>query len=215
MKKRTCKWGAGLVAVLAIGGMFTAQTAQAALFEFLNNNGVGFDNNGVSASMTVDGITMSTVDIIGQDGSLASTGTGNTTYIGSNGLGVNSADNPQGVSKEYQNFDPNEAWVFKFDVDVYLSEIDLSSMGTGTYMTLSTNGVALLTMDESAASDIWSLGNTFVSAGTEVMIEDTSLTTATDPNARVSSLTVIPEPATIGLMGACAVGAFLIRRFHI
>lgn len=207
------KWG---TAAAVCFGMLAAHHVQAdAVFAFENANGVGFDNTGVGASMTVDGIKMTTVDILGQDGSSASSGTGNTTYIGSSGLGVNSADNPQGVSSEYQNFDPNEAWIFSFDQDVYLSEINLASMGTGTYMTMSIGGTVFMTFDETAASDIWDLGDTLVTAGTEVMIQNTSLTTATDPNARIDSLTVIPEPATLGLLGACAVGAFAVRRFHM
>ncbi|MDF7809156.1 PEP-CTERM sorting domain-containing protein [Pontiellaceae bacterium B12219] len=42
-------------------------------------------------------------------------------------------------------------------------------------------------------------------------------TYTTDDVLRLDTFTVaaVPEPATLGLIGACAIGAFAVRRFRI
>ncbi|MDF7824643.1 PEP-CTERM sorting domain-containing protein [Pontiellaceae bacterium B12227] len=205
------KWSALAVVV------FGCATVEAVLFDF--NDTTEFDNPAADgASMTRDGLTMTTVDLIGQDGT--SNVDDDATHrlniqTSVNSLGVNDDSNPQGAGNDSRDFDPNEAWVFDFDDDVTLEEIDLASMGEGTFMTMSTNGVVLFTFDDSQTGDIWDLGSTFIPSGTDIMIQNTSLLTATDTTARISELTVIPEPGTLGLLSACAVGVFMVRRFRV
>ena len=99
---------------LIVGGIFAVQTAQGALYDF--NDGTEFDNVGLGASMTVDGITMTTVEIIGLDGTSATNGVNNKTNIqGSvNSLGINSANfSNTDIGSESRDFNPVEAWVFE------------------------------------------------------------------------------------------------------
>lgn len=209
MKKRTCKWGAGLVAVLAIGGMFVAQTAQAALFDFVDNDGVGFDKTGIGGFMSVDGITVTTVDVIGSDGTKASDGVDNTMNItGVDCLGVNTKAS-NGYSNETRDFNPTEGWVFSVNVDVTELVFDFKSHGAGAVMTLSSSAFS-----DIAILDDVTLSGLNVLAGTAMTLQFTSDGTA-DNSTRINTLEVIPEPATLGLLSACAVGAFVIRRFHI
>jgi len=81
--------------------------------------------------MTAGGITLTTREIIGSDGS----NEGNTTTIfkGVDALSINTGS----VSgPEYQNFDPNEAWVFDLDTDVVLDTIRFAGLERGETVNL-------------------------------------------------------------------------------
>lgn len=220
MKKRTCQLGAGLVAVLAISGMFAAQNAQASVV-FTFNNGNSLDTTGVDATLTVDGLTITTVEIVGWDGTLASAGAGhqmNSTTA--NSLGVNSATTPPNAASDARDFDPGEAWIFKFDKDVRLNLFNMSSVDTVTELTISSSAFASnMVFGDDSAGDDYDLGDILVPAGTAIKLQNTSAESTVDDSHdfRITSLTVtvIPEPASLGLIGACAVGAFMIRRFRM
>jgi hypothetical protein len=164
--------------------------------------------------LTSISVTLTTLDVIGQDGSLASDGTNNLTNVtGSlNSLGINAEDNPGGYGNEFQDFNPGEGWVFSFDVPVELVEIDLSSQSAGARMTISSSAFADLVLDDGQTNDIHPLGNTLVPAGTPITMQMSNVSAlGTDISIRITDFTVaaIPEPSVLGLllMGA----AFLAR----
>ena len=85
----------------------------------------------VGAAMVVDGIALTTRQIIGSD----KTDQGNTTtiYKTANSLTINTGS----VSgPEYRDLDPGEAWVFDFDTDVVLNTIDLVGLDRGETMVI-------------------------------------------------------------------------------
>ena len=83
----------------------------------------------VGAQMSASGITLTTRAIIGSDQS----NEGNTTtiYRGVDALSINTGS--VGGS-EYQNFDPNEAWVFDFDADLERVAIKFNGLDDGETM---------------------------------------------------------------------------------
>ena len=86
--------------------------AEKIVFDFINGSPLDAKAGVVGATMTVDGIALTTCAIIGSD----QTDVGNTTtiYRGADSLSINTGS----VSgSEYQNFDPLEAWVFDFDTE--------------------------------------------------------------------------------------------------
>lgn len=98
----------------------------AVVFDFTDGTSLDAKKGVVGARMTVSGITLTSRAIIGSDGS----NQGNTTtiYKAVDSLSINTAS----VSgPEYQNFDPNEAWVFDFDSDVMLNAIEFDGLGRG------------------------------------------------------------------------------------
>ncbi|MEI6890699.1 MAG: hypothetical protein V5783_00880 [Pontiella sp.] len=79
--------------------------------------------------MTVGGITLTTREIIGSD--LTNEGNKAPIYKGVNSLSINTGS----VSgSEYQNFDPNEAWIFDFDTEVLLDAIHFVGLERGETM---------------------------------------------------------------------------------
>ncbi len=166
--------------VFTVFGVLISQNAQAVLYDF--NNGTGFDNMGIGGSMTVDQIKMTTVDIIGTDGTrssdLGDTYHRTNIFSDSRPLSIRSSGESGNDAKDFQL---NEAWVFNFDADVYLNEINFRGLGAGESMTLSTvsatstNQVLVMTStNESSTAGIWNLGDAFVDAGTSLMIQNTS-----------------------------------------
>ncbi len=96
------------------------------VFEFTDGSALDAKAGVVGARMTADGITLTSRAIIGSD----KTSQGNTTTIfkSVDALSINTGS----VSgPEYQNFDPNEAWVFDFDADVTLNEIRFAGLERG------------------------------------------------------------------------------------
>lgn len=175
-----------------------------AFFDFVDNGGTGdFDQQGPGATMTRSNgwdsaITITTVDIIGQDGSSATNGTGNTTSIQGNSiqsLGVNSADNIWGVGTESRDFNPNEAWIISFDKDVFLVEVDLASVVVDTEMTIFSDvfpsNFVMYGEGDDNTDGTWDLLDTFVPAGTTLKFQMTSTTnSSTDWKIRMDDLTV-------------------------
>jgi hypothetical protein len=166
-----------------------ASSFAAALFDF--NEGTEFDAAGMGASMTVkDGsvsITMETVDIIGQDGSLASDGAKHKTniYKAHNAMGIN-----DGVvtGSEYEHFNPGEGWVFSFNVDVTLDWLNTSSFDRGAELTISAPGMDDIVLE--GGKKKCSLNKTMVPAGTPVTIQMTSDENAKDTKVRLTELIV-------------------------
>ncbi|TWT80417.1 hypothetical protein CA13_18330 [Planctomycetes bacterium CA13] len=151
------------------------------VFEFTDGSALDAKAGVVGARMTVSGITLTTRAIIGSD----RTHEGNTTtiYKGVDSLSINTGS----VSgSEYQNFDPNEAWVFDFDTDVMLDEIDFAGLGRGETMRLTildgSNG-GMGTVRTVTDADVLVLEKQ-VSAGTDIRMEQIA------GKARIDSISV-------------------------
>lgn len=147
-------------------------------FDFVDGSvwdyGAGGGGVGASASETNVGtgesITLTTIDVIGQNGSKASDGTSNhrTNISGATYMGMD--DYHQTYQFESRNFNPNEGWVFSFDEDVYLETIQLGSQTGIDEMTLSSDVFDDMVLADGQSSDIHNLGYQFVPAGTELTL---------------------------------------------
>jgi len=124
-------------------------------FDF--ENGTPFDQAGLDASMAAldsdnaTNVTITTIDIIGQDGSRTSEG---------------DVNNPNGASSNSRDINPGEGWVITFDVDVLLQEIDFSGQSAGETITISSSEFDDLILADGQDNDIHNLLATPVSAGT-------------------------------------------------
>ena len=151
------------------------------VFDFTDGSALDAKAGVVGARMTVNGITLTTRAIIGSDG--ASEGNTTTIFKGVDALSINTGS----VSgPEYQNFDPNEAWVFDFDTDVGLEAIHFAGLDRGETMTvtiLDGSNEGQGTVQTVTDSDVLALKNQ-VSAGTDIRIEQIA------GKARIDSISV-------------------------
>jgi len=218
------KWIGSVVFIVAVFGSVNVRGS--IVFDF--SDGTGFDNVGAGATMTAGGVTMTTSDVLGWDGStftLDSDGESHETNISGsiNAIGVNSSSTPVNANNDAANFDPGEAWIVYFDTDVNLNIIDLSSLNADAQMTVSSPAfTSIIINDDGGSDDTFSLGDVFVSAGTLITFANSSATSTGTEGAdshdfRISELevTVVPEPATIGMLGLGAIVALLSRRFRV
>jgi len=193
------------LSIFSIVSAATLCHSSAAVTYFLTG-GSPFDNAGIGAFETLAdpggmSVTMTTIDIIGNDLTLASAGVNNVTNVtGSIGsLGINSVSNG-GFSSEFQDFNPNEGWVVSFNIDVSLDEIDFAGQGAGAEMTVSSAAFADKVLADGVPGDTHNLGNSIVPAGTTVTFQMTSDASAgNDTGMRIAYLTVspvIPEPSS-------------------
>jgi hypothetical protein len=165
----------------------------------------------------VDTRIVETVDIIGQDGVTATGGAVHTMNVNGswNALGINNktVDVYDTSLDDYGNFNPVEAWVFKFNADVKLVSLDASSMGGTDQWTMSSTAFSDIVYNAGGAtSDLAVLGNVVVPAGVELTLTNTSALEA-GHTFRFSEMTVaIPEPATLSLFLVSATGLLFIRR---
>lgn len=165
-----------------------------------DGGGIGAFETRLDAAETIN-VTLTTVGVIGQDGST----TGNTTNsLSNNALGINSLNNLGGFSNQLRDFNPGEAWVFSFDVDVNLVEVDFAGWaGPGTAeVTFSSAAFdpIVLNDDGSVPGAIFDLENTIVPAGTEITLQMTSDDAeGNDTGVRMVGFTVaaIP-PSSVG-----------------
>ena len=162
------------------------------------------DGGGLGAFVTLnDGatlVTLTTIDIIGQDGSSAlSDGSEHTTNIAPNqdALAVNTADAlDDGFidgGSDSSHFNPGEAWIFSFDVDVNLTNIEVESFTAGEQTFTVSSGSTTMAL----AENINPFTEFFIPANTEVRIEFVELLEGgTDTQIRVESLTVEAQNAS-------------------
>ncbi|QDT00918.1 hypothetical protein [Adhaeretor mobilis] len=162
-------------------------------------------------------VTLETIEIIGQNGSLASSGDPDTDHktnvqANVNSLGINDDTNPGGYSNESRDFNPGEAWVISFDVDVNLVEIDLAGQDDGALLTISSTAFSDVVLGNGESGDVHNLGELFVTAGTTITLQMSADSNVMDPDTglRVDSLTVgtIPEPSSFLLAGCAVLFAF-------
>ncbi|MGJ8640477.1 MAG: beta strand repeat-containing protein [Opitutaceae bacterium] len=159
----------------------------------LVNQGIDDGTNGrltVTDLGVATPVTLSTVEIVGQDGSLASTGTLNVMGSGNNAMGVNSVNNVNGNSNNDRDFDPGEQWVFKFDVDVELVEINFAGWTDGeSEVTLSfSDDTSDIVLNAIVEREEYDLSNTLIAAGVEITLEVTNV--VGDNQVRLQDLTV-------------------------
>lgn len=207
--------------LLTAAMMFGASSASADVV-YAWSNGDNFDGQGIGATSgplldTDTGLSASitTIDIIGADGTLASdNGTVGvnehvTNVSSGNDFGINTdADQDTGLTNDSTNFNPNEGWVFSFDQDVELVNIEVESFTPGEQVfqlssTAFGSPISIVNEDNNA------LGNVFVAAGTEITLQFVS--TTGDDTVRVNSIafSVVPEPGSLALLG---LGGLLIAR---
>ncbi|MGJ8697757.1 MAG: hypothetical protein ACSHYF_15680 [Verrucomicrobiaceae bacterium] len=175
-----------------------------ATFDF--NDGTAFDNVGIGATMSVldaaesINVTLTSVDIIGQDASLASDGiqTHSTNIpANTNAIGIRDASNPNGASNNSRDFDPGEGWVISFDVAVKLISIDFAGQSPGENFIISSSSFDSFLLEDGQEDDIHDLLQTEVPAGTQITIQ-MDVPHAEGLGARISEITVaaVPDPNT-------------------
>ena len=175
-------------------------------FNFLD--GGGLDGVGIGGSMmekddNLIDITLTTVDIRGQDGTLASDGAGhvmNSLPPGNVGdaLGINSVVNSGGWGSDDRDFNPGEEWMFSFDVDVELKALDFAGWGdNSSEVTLSfSDASAPLVLFGAPFGDTFSLGSRSVPAGTVITMALTNTSGDREVRAKYLTVAAIPEPPT-------------------
>ena len=158
--------------------------ADASVFNFVN--GGPLDRAGVGGNMTVGGVTITTQDVFGLEGTRASAGTNNQTNIGNTGgLGINSA-----ASDTARNFESDEGWVFTFDTDVQLQNMDLLLTNSGGRLTISGSFPDVVIAGNADGDN--DLGNTFVPANTPVSIFYSHTGPLGTDGPRIISMSVAP-----------------------
>ena len=183
--------------VASLGLIFSALSSYGqAVFEFPNGgplDGVGIGGNTSALDSTVGiNLTLTTTGIIGQDGSTEGNVTNSTA---NNALGVDSVDDiGMFGNQEARDFNPGEAWIFQFDNDVLLEEINFAGFGEGAEATISSSAFPDMVFNDGEASGDFGLGQAPVPAGTDIMIQMTSDASTEDTGIRLSSLTVIAVP---------------------
>jgi len=124
-----------------------------ARFEFLD--GGPLDGSGLGGTMTVTDyatfigtdfvdVTLTTIDIVGSNGTRASDGAGHTLNSqgaaqgagNSNALGIDST-NISNSGNDERDFNPSEQWTISFNTDVELNEIDFAGWSSTSVMTIS------------------------------------------------------------------------------
>ena len=149
-----------LVGILAL---FSSDTllAQDDPTVFVFVNGGPLDGSGIGGNMNVDGVIITTQDVIGLDGSRASDGTNNLTNIGGgDGLGINSAGADTALL-----FQSDEGWEFIFNTEVELRSIELMDTVAGGTLTISSGSFPDIVLADELDGDN-DLGSTLVPANT-------------------------------------------------
>ncbi|MDF7798617.1 hypothetical protein P4C99_04035 [Pontiellaceae bacterium B1224] len=140
-------------------------------------------------------VKLTTQDIIGQDGTRASEGAGHFINVTGDAdfLGVNhDGDNLSDSLAEWKYFNPNEGWVFSFNVDVYLKEMQLAEQDDDAEMTLSSAAFPDIIMAAGQPGGVHDLGLTLVPAGTEITLLMTTATNGIDVDVGVRTFAVVP-----------------------
>ena len=158
-----------------------------------DTGGGAFDTSAAGDVLTLDGLTITIVDIFspeyiaGPDGGPAFVESG-TILRGTNGdsvlTNISNQDalgiaNPSisngnfdliGGGTESSDINPGEGFTFTFDRDVTFTEIELESVVATDTFTVSVDGIDLLstTGDDSFIDDLGTLGTTDIAAGSEI-----------------------------------------------
>lgn len=160
-----------------------------------------------SASITIDGIEMTLLRAeVSDNGSTDD----DFWSITDQGLGVLS--NGEGVNNNNRRVegDKSEAIVFSFDQDVFLNTARFGNFGGTESITMTPvggNAINILSPGGTGADNVgtdFSLGDTLITAGTEITV-----TSATDFLFNEITVTAVPEPGSMALLG---LGGLLVAR---
>ena len=182
---------------------------------FIDSN----DDRNFQAGELDSDLTISVVDVIGADGSLASAGAGHEANIAGNqdALGVNDA-NVGG--NESNNLNVGEGVVVSFDQDVTFNVFQFESTSAATEFTLTSGSVTrVFAGTEGNLVDV-STEDLFVPANQAVTLQFTNGTVggaALDDALRVESIvvhvaTAVPEPSSLALVALGAIGLITRRK---
>jgi hypothetical protein len=167
-------------------------------FDF--NDGNTLDGQGIGGAMTSSVVVLTINDIIGQDGSRASEGAGHMMWSDSeNCLGINDVSNSLGIaSSQERDINPGEGWVFSFNTNVYLDEIDFAGWTSQSEVTLFCSVFTNFVMSGDVSGDTFYPATTFIPAGTDITMQMTwtSLTNG-DSAVRMPYLIVTPVPNSL------------------
>ena len=178
-----------------------------ALFDFDNNNpldSVGIDGQitALDPSTGID-VTITTVEITGADGSLASAGEGHVTNsTGADALGINSvgvdfdALGFPSIANNSRDFNPGELWTFTFDVDVTLGRLDFAGWGApSSVFTISfDDGTPDIVLSGGVQGDTFDLSGTPVAAGVAVTMGLTNTEGDVEVRAPFFEVSAVPPP---------------------
>lgn len=137
------------------------------------------------------------------------TATGNTiaasTGIRSNALGVDNLTLPG--SNEGGDIENGESLTFEFDTDVTLDNIDVASLGTDGFLTISIEGLDDLVVNDGdfASDEVTAFADVVIAAGTDITFSGTSVIPDETLSIRITDITVtavaVPEPSSLALLG--------------
>jgi len=133
--------------------------------------------------------------------------TGNTvaasTGIRSNALGV---DNPTlAGNNEAGDITNGESLTIEFDTDVFLTNIDIASLGADGFLTITVGALDPLVVNDGdfAANEVVGVFTDVVTAGTDITFAATEAVVGGGVSIRITDITVttVPEPASMALLG--------------
>ncbi|VGO11758.1 hypothetical protein PDESU_00304 [Pontiella desulfatans] len=171
--------------------MAVAFCAHGVVFDFVDGSDAEAINGGPGQSWTIVGtsnsVTLTTVDVIGDDGSSALDGSNNTVNVDAwDSLTVDSWN----TNDWERGIDASEGWVFNFDRDVTLTELEFESLDEGYEVTLSSPAftTAVQTNDTLRTGEgRWAL-NLDVPAGTPITLINTGF-----GEFRIESVTILSD----------------------
>ena len=168
--------------------------SESTVFTFVNGGPLDFV--GIGGNMTVNGVTITTQDVIGLEGNRASDGSNDRTNIGNiGGLGINSE-----VSDRAILFESGEGWEFTFNTDVHLQNIELLETNTGGTLTISSESFPDIVLAGQRDGDN-DLGNILVPANTLIHISYSHTGPEGTDGPRIISLSVAEPEADNILLG--------------
>ena len=182
-----------------------------------NMPGIGIP--GTSADFTDSNgstYTVTTVDIIGADGTsfLAGTGTENfheTNVSGGDAFAINTdTDQDGGLDNDPTAFNQGEGWVFSIDEDVNLQSITFANLNDDDAVANFVVGGTTVTVDSTTGD----FADLFVAAGTEILLTNAGVG-ADGSRFNITSIQVdvvaVPEPSSLLAIAGMA-GLFAVRR---
>lgn len=215
---------AGSVLALCAAGVFASNTASGAIVPFEFDDGSPLDNTGPGASMVVDGLTLTTIDVGGPiydpdfpiwDG--VTTGSDRMNIPSTGGLAVN-GPNPA-PSSDTSRWDVGEYWIFAFDAPVIFRHLGLTSFNTDGDMleiaVSSDNFLLIGSVDGNLLDDPFG-ASYVIPAGTEITFRNPPASGG-DPvhedwwKVRRFTVQTVPEPSSFMLMAIAVLGAGCAR----
>ena len=189
------------------------------VFDFTGTDGNGvvgadpagsdFDPSGAGDTITVDGLTVTIVEVIapefdtsGDVPVLTSMTTSATTNIsGQDALGINNPTVSRdefslvGIGNEGNDLNPGESVTFTFDQDVRFTTFELESVLAGDSFDILVDGVPVLetTGDDATIDDLGDLAGFTIAAGTEITIAVDGELTTTSVRLESFEVVIVPE----------------------